>query len=138
MNPSVFALLGYIAWTLGLLSLIVLIRVGMTLSGKRAPNKFATDGADVSPFTNRLCRAHANCYEHFPVFGGLLLLAIALDQTAITDGLAGYFLGAKVLQSLTHLVSSGNLAVQIRFAFFFVQLLVAATWIVRLAQSQLP
>jgi uncharacterized MAPEG superfamily protein len=83
----------------------------------------------VSPFTNRLCRAHANCYESFPILGGLLLLAIATDNTAITDGLAYYLVAARVLQSATQLVSSSNMAVQLRFAFFVAQLGIALWWI---------
>ena len=83
MNPTVAALLGYIVVMLGLLGTLGMMRVGLTLGGKRAPNSFSPDGADVSPFSNRLCRAHANSYEGFPIFGGLMLLAIALDATAI-------------------------------------------------------
>ena len=110
------------------------LRVGLTLIGKRAPNSFAPDGADVSPFANRLSRAHANTYEGFPIFGGLLLLAIALGVTSITDGLAMVLLGARVLQSLTHLASTSNLAVQARFAFFLVQVVIAIWWVIKFAQ----
>ncbi len=131
MSPSTSALLGYIVWMLALLMLLGSMRVSLTLTGKRAPNSFAPDGADVSPFVNRLCRAHANCYESFPIFGGLLLLAIATGSSAITDGLAYYFIGARVLQSTTQLVSSSNLAVQVRFAFFIVQIVIGIIWILQ-------
>lgn len=129
MSASTSALLGYIIWTLALLFILASVRVSLSLSGKRAPNSFAPDGADVSPFVNRLCRAHANCYESFPIFGGLLLLAIATGNNAITDGLAYYFIGARVLQSISQLISSSNLAVQVRFAFFIVQIVIAVIWI---------
>ena len=131
MSPSTSALLGYIIWTLTLLILLGYVRVSLSLTGKRAPNSFAPDGVDVSPFVNRLCRAHANCYESFPIFGGLLLLAIATGNNAITDGLAYYFIGARVLQSATQLISSSNFAVQLRFAFFVAQILIAIFWIVQ-------
>ena len=131
MSASTSALLGYIIWTLSLLVLLGYVRVSLSITGKRAPNSFAPDGADVSPFLNRLCRAHANCYESFPIFGGLLLLAIATGNNAITDGLAYYFIGARVLQSVTQLISKSNLAVQIRFAFFFVQIVIGLIWIVQ-------
>ena len=129
MTPSITAFLGYIIWILVLLSMLAFVRVGLTLTGKRAPNSFAPDGADVSPFVNRLCRAHANCYESFPFFGGLLLLAIATGTTSVTDGLAYYFIGARVLQSVTQLTSASNLAVQVRFAFFIAQFVIAIVWI---------
>ena len=129
MSPSTSALLGYIIWMLALLFTLASVRVGLVMAGKKAPNSFAPDGTDVSPFVNRLCRAHANCYESFPIFGGLLLLAIATGNNAITDGLAYYFIGARVLQSLTQLASSSNIAVNVRFAFFIVQVLIAISWV---------
>jgi uncharacterized MAPEG superfamily protein len=134
MNPTVAALLGYIVVMLVLLGTLGMMRVGLTLGGKRAPNSFAPDGADVSPFSNRLCRAHANSYEGFPIFGGLMLLAIALDATAITDSLAVYLIGARVLQALTHLASTSNLAVQVRFAFFLVQVGISIWWVLDFIQ----
>jgi len=131
MNPSIAALLGYVIWMLALLGLLATIRVSLSVTGKKAPNSFDPGGADVSPFSNRLCRAHANCYENFPIFGGLLLLAIATDATAVTDGLAYYFLGARILQSVTHLTSSSNMAAQVRFAFFLAQYLIGIWWVLQ-------
>jgi len=119
---------------LALLGTLGTLRVGLTLTGKRAPNSFAPDGTDVSPFANRLCRAHANSYEGFPIFGGLMLLAIALDVTAITDSLAMYMIGARILQAVTHLASTSNLAVQVRFAFFLVQVGIAIWWVMQFCQ----
>jgi len=134
MNPTVHALLAYIVLMLILLSILGSMRVGLSLSGKRAPNSFSPDGADVSPFSNRLCRTHANAYEAFPIFGGLMLLAIAMDVTSITDGLASYLIAARVLQAITHLVSTSNLAVQARFGFFLVQVVIAIWWVIKFAQ----
>lgn len=131
MSPSIGAFLGYVIWMLALLALLASIRVSLSVTGKKAANSFDPGGADVSPFSNRLCRAHANCYESFPIFGGLLLLAIATDATAVTDGLAYYFLGARVLQSVTHLTSSSNLAAQVRFAFFLAQFLIGIWWVLQ-------
>ncbi len=129
MNASIAAFLVYVVWMLVLLVVLAYIRVSLTLTGKRPPNSFDPSGADVSPFSNRLCRAHANCYESFPILGGLLLLAIATDNTAVTDGLAWYLVGARILQSVMHLASTGNIAVQARFAFFVVQLGIATWWV---------
>jgi len=129
MSPSTSALLAYIIWMLALLFTLASVRVGLVMTGKKAPNAFSPDGTDVSPFVNRLCRAHANCYESFPIFGGLLLLAIATGNTGITDGFAYYFIGARVLQSVTQLISKSNLAVNVRFAFFIVQIVIGIVWI---------
>ena len=134
MSPTAAALLGYISLMILLLATLGMFRAGLALAGKRAPNSFAPDGADVSPFSNRLCRTHANAYEGFPIFGGLLLLAIALDATAITDSLAVYLIGARVLQALTHLASTSNFAVQVRFAFFLVQVGISIWWVLDFIQ----
>ena len=131
MNPTIAALLAYVAWTMVLLFMLAYVRVSLTLMGKRQPNSFDPTGIDVSPFTNRLCRAHANCYESFPILGGLLLLAIATNNTAITDGLAYYLIGARVLQSASHIASSSVLAVNARFTFFLVQFGIAVWWVVQ-------
>ncbi len=133
MSASTFAFLAYVAWMFFLLIALGTLRVSLTLAGKKAPNSFDPGGADVSPFSARLCRAHANCFEGFPIFGGLLLLAIALDATAVTDGLAYYLIAARLLQSITHLWSTSNLAAQFRFAFFLVQVGIAAYWLYQFA-----
>ena len=134
MNASIAAMLIYVAWTLALLMLLGLLRTKLTLAGERQANGFDPGGADVSPFSNRLCRAHANCYEGFPIFGGLLMLAIATGNTAITDGLAYYLIGARILQSVVHLASTSNTAVLVRFAFFGVQLGIAIAWILQFSK----
>ncbi len=131
MNPTIAAFLGFVGLTLALLGVLGTMRVGLTLRGIRAPNSFDPSGKDVSPFSERLCRTHANCYESFPYFGGLLLLALATDMTAITDGLAYYFIGARVMQAVIHMASTSNLAVQARFAFFLVQIVIAVLWILQ-------
>ena len=59
MSASAIALVGYAAWMLFLVGIIAVLRGSLTLSGQRAANSFGVDGSDVSPFSNRLCRAHA-------------------------------------------------------------------------------
>jgi uncharacterized MAPEG superfamily protein len=76
----------------------------------------------------RLARAHANCLESLPIFGGLLLIAIATGSTSITDSLAFLLLGARVFQSLVHLASVSALAVTIRFTAFAVQMAIGLYW----------
>ena len=46
-------------------------------------------------------------------------------------GLAYYLVAARVLQSATQLMSSSNMAVQLRFAFFVAQLGIALWWILQ-------
>lgn len=131
-SPSVIALTGFITWALLLLLLMEVIRGQLVLSGKVAANGFTPDNAGLSPFMQRLARAHANCVESLPIFGGLMLVAIATDRTAVTDPLAYVFLGSRVFQSLVHLASLSPAAVTIRFSAFAVQMAIGAYWAWRL------
>lgn len=133
MTPTAAALLGFAAWTILLVLTLGLTRSGMVLAGKRQANQFDPSGADMEGFVRRLTRVHANCYENLPVAGAVLLYAIATGQTAITDPLAFAFLGARIAQSLTHLLSTANFFVLIRFAFFAAQVTILGWWILKLA-----
>lgn len=132
MTPSAVALLGFAAWSILLVVLLAIFRVSLVTAGKKSSAGFSPMGDDVDGFGRRLTRAHANCYENLPLAGAVLLYAIATNQTAITDGLAMAFLGARLLQSLTHLASTSRPAVSIRFAFYVVQILILAFWILKL------
>jgi len=128
MSPSTLALTGFIAWTLALLLLMETIRTRLVLSGQVRADGFRPDNANLSPFMQRLARAHANCLEGLPVFGGLLLVAIATDRGAATDPLAPALLGARIGQSLVHLASVSAAAVTLRFSLFAVQMAIGAWW----------
>ncbi|HVI60514.1 MAG TPA: MAPEG family protein [Luteimonas sp.] len=127
-SPSVIALTAFIAWTLLLLILMEVIRTQLVLRRKVPANGFTPDNANLSPFMQRLARAHANCLENLPVFGGLILIAIATGSTSITDPLAYLLLSARIFQSLVHLASVSALAVTIRFTAFAVQMAIGLYW----------
>lgn len=135
MGASLTALTLLIAWTLMLLLVMEAIRTWMVLTGRFPSNQFRTDNSNVSPFMQRLARAHANCIEGLPVFGGLLLVAIASSQEEVTDALAPWLVAARVAQSCIHLSSTSVLAVNARFTCFAVQLAIAVTWTLRLLLS---
>ena len=132
MSASAVAVSGYITLMLVLVVLIGIIRTLEVINKGRAPNNFKPDGSDVSAFSHRLARAHANCYESFPIVGGILLLALAIGQAPITDALAPWAIAERLAQTMTHLISTRSMAVQIRFFFFTVQLVIVAWWIIRL------
>jgi len=131
-TPSAFVLAGLLGWTLLLLVAMEVLRVAEVARGRVAPNEFRPDNSNLSPFMQRLARAHANCIEGLPVFGGLLLLALATQRTGITDPLAPWLLAARVLQSSVHIASTSVPAVNIRFAAFCVQIVIALVWTWRL------
>jgi uncharacterized MAPEG superfamily protein len=132
ISASVTALTAFIAWALLLLVLMEAIRSQLVMRGKVPANGFAPDNAGLSPFMQRLARAHANCLEGLPIFGGLLLVAVVTDRASVTDPLAWLFLGARIFQSLVHLASLSNGAVTLRFSAFTVQMAIGLYWAFRL------
>lgn len=128
MSPSLMALTGFIAWTLFLLVLMEAIRSRLVLTKAVPANGFNPENSNLSPFMQRLARAHANCLEGLPVFGGLLLVAELSGRTAVTDPLAYVFLSARILQSVIHLVSLSPAAVSLRFTAFAVQTGIGVYW----------
>lgn len=108
------------------------IRTYLVVTGKVPANGFTPDNGKLSPFMQRLARAHANCIEGLPIFGGLLAVALMLEKTAITDGLALWFLAARIVQSIIHLISTRAMAVSARFTAFAVQMAIGVYWVVAL------
>ena len=131
-SPTAVALTGFIAWTLFLLVLMEGIRSKLVLTKALPANGFAPDNANLSPFMQRLARAHANCLEGLPIFGGLMLVALATGRAPVTDPLAFVLLGARIVQSSIHLTSLSSVAVTLRFSSFAVQMGTAVLWSVRL------
>ena len=131
-NATSFALTGFIAWTLALLVLMEVIRSKMVVAGEVQANGFDPGNSKLSPFMQRLARAHANCLEGLPIFGGLMLVALVTGRSGVTDPLALVLLAARVVQSTIHLASLGNAAVTLRFSAFAVQIGIGAYWCWRL------
>ena len=132
MNPTLIALTGFVAWSLFLLVLMEVIRSKLVLTKAVAANGFNPENSNLSPFMQRLARAHANCIEGLPIFGGLMLIALVAGRASITDPLAFLFLVARILQSVIHLSSLSAMAVIFRFSAFAVQLTIAVFWAIRL------
>ncbi|TXH66048.1 MAG: MAPEG family protein [Lysobacteraceae bacterium] len=132
MSSSIQAVLLYAGWTLALLCGIAMLRATYSLTGRRAANAFAVGGDDVSAFSGRLCRAHANCYENLPVFAAIVLGAYAADSSAITDPLAMWVVAARIAQSIVHLWSTGIPAVALRFCCLLPQLAIQIWWLITL------
>jgi len=132
MNPTLTAFTGFVAWSLSLLVLMEVIRSKLVVTKAVPANGFKPDNSNLSPFMQRLTRAHANCVEGLPIFGGLMLIAVVAGKSGVTDPLAYVFLAARILQSAIHLCSLSALAVTLRFSAFTVQMAIGVYWAVRL------
>jgi uncharacterized MAPEG superfamily protein len=128
MTATALVLTLFISWTLFLLLLMEALRSHLVVTGRVPANGFQPDNANLSPFMQRLARAHANCVESFPVFGGLLIVALLTDRSAITDPLAPWLMLARVIQSGIHMASLSETAVTARFSAFAVQIGIAVYW----------
>jgi uncharacterized MAPEG superfamily protein len=131
-SATATTLTAFIAWALALLVWMEVLRARLVASGQVAATGFSTDNAGLSPFMQRLARAHANCVEGLPIFGGLMLVALATGRAGLTDPLAYVLLGARVLQSSIHLVSTSAAAVTLRFAAFSLQMAIGVVWAYKL------
>lgn len=127
-SPTIIVLTLFIFWALLLLILMEAIRTKLVLTKEVPANGFSPDNANLSPFMQRLARAHANCVEGIPVFGGLMLVSVITEQTSVTDPLAYVFLAVRMAQSLIHLISVNAMAVTLRFSMFAIQLTIAIYW----------
>ena len=132
MSPSALALVGYTAWMLLLSIWIIGWRTVLVFAGRFPANASTPGQEEISPLAQRLSRAHANCYENLPMFGALVLVAIATGNAAITDPLARWLLVARVAQSAVHVMSTSVMAVNVRGTLQWIQLLIMAYWVVQL------
>ncbi len=132
MSSTLVALLGLLSWTLLLLILMEAIRSKLVLTREVPANGFSPDNSGLSPFMQRLARAHANCLEGLPLFGGFMLVAVVAGKSNVTDPLAYVLLAARIVQSAVHLASTSPSAVSARFAAFAVQMGIAAYWAFKL------
>ena len=135
MSMTLVSLTGFVAWSLFLLVLMEIIRTKMVLTKEVSANGFLPDNSNLSPFMQRLARTHANCLEGLPIFGGLMLIAVIAGKSEMTDKLALFFLMARILQSLIHLISVSPLAVTLRFIAFATQMGIAVYWAILLLSA---
>ena len=131
MTTTLLALLGFLCWTLFLLVLMETVRSKLVLTGAVPANGFNPENSNLSPFMQRLARAHANCLEGLPLFGGFMILAVIAGKSNITDPLAYALLAARIVQSTIHLISTSSIAVTARFTAFAVQLGIAVYWAIK-------
>jgi uncharacterized MAPEG superfamily protein len=119
-NVSANVLIGLAAWTLFLVILMEVLRARLIMAKAVAANEFKPDNSNLSPFMQRLARAHANCVECVPIFGILLIMALLTNRAGVTNPLAPWLFAARLVQSSVHLASSSVPASWVRFIAFAV------------------
>nr|WP_232374145.1 MAPEG family protein [Leptospira chreensis] len=126
-------MIGFTLWTLGLGVSLTSFRSVLVLLGKKKSNEFPAGIQHGTDFNWRLNRAHLNSLENLPLFLAVVFLTANLGMIDSFVNQAGIvILGARVLQSLTHLISTSVLAVNIRFTFYTIQIVTYIVLLVRL------
>lgn len=124
MTTPLLCLFGFILWTVALLLAIAAVRVREILAGKARASDFTPGIPHGGDRYWRLNRAHMNCLENLPLFSAVVLTGAVIGADAPwLDRLAEFYLLARIGQSVTHISSGSDRAIQVRFAFFGVQLL---------------
>ncbi|MBM9592878.1 MAPEG family protein [Leptospira sp. 201903075] len=133
METIYLTLIGFTLWTLGLGVSLTSFRSVLVLLGKKKSNEFPAGIQHGTDFNWRLNRAHLNSLENLPLFLAVVFLTANLGMIDSFVNQAGIvILGARVLQSLTHLISTSVLAVNIRFTFYTIQIVTYIVLLVRL------
>ena len=130
MTIPQWVLLAFAAWTLAMLILTVGVsRWSKILSGRARLTDFPADTPHGSPAYRRMMRAHANCVENLPLYTAVVVAATAVGaDTPRLDLLAETLIGARVLQTRTHVgFTETSVTVALRFVFFFAQV-VCLVW----------
>ena len=133
MSATALAICGLIMWSVLLSFVLVFVRTGSVLRGEKALNEFQPDGKDLADAGLRVTRAHANSLEYLALPLGILLLALATNNTTITNGLALTLLGCRILQSVVHMISTSPPMVMTRASLFTVQLVIMIIWAAKLS-----
>ena len=124
MSATLTALAIYGFWTLLLLLIVVVARGADNMINGTALNAFDPQGEGMFPFGQRVTRAHLNCVENLPPFIAIVAVAYMTDQLAVTDGLAYVVLGARIIQSSVHMLSTAQPVVMIRGTMLAVQIVI--------------
>lgn len=123
MNQSLFALLLFVAWTILLIVLVIGYRSIQVLLGKKKSNDFTPGVKHGTERYWQMSRAQSNAIENLPIFAALVLIGNVAGYVDTMFINACYLVVvARIGQTITHLISTSVIAVNIRFTFYVTQL----------------
>ncbi len=134
MTSSLLTLLAVVGLAVLLLIFIVGYRTFLVAGAKTPANSWTRGNAkwDNPGLITRAEHAHANCLEMLPLLGSVVLVAAVTGHLAVTDGLAYWFLAARIAQTSIHLISATAVFATIRAGFFAIQIVILITWLIKL------
>lgn len=121
---GLMALAGFAGVTLLLPLIYAGYRIPLVLTGSKTADHWTRGRQEDDPgLITRIKHAHLNCVENLAPFAVVVLLALALDRTAVTDSLAQFVLYARLVQIAVHAIGTSFLLVLARATMFIVQVL---------------
>ena len=133
MPTSISVLIGFVGWTIVLVLGYVNYRLFKIGGGQPADSWTRGNPSNDPDVIKRMQNAHLNCVENLPLYGGVVLAGLATNQLAIIDPLAGWYLAARIAQSVVHVIQVSHWAVMIRGTLWTVQMLLLLYWVLALA-----
>lgn len=129
MSASLIALLGFAAWAVLLIFIVLLYRTAIVLTGRKPANAWLRGEkppAEEPALITRIGHAHLNSVENLPIFAAIIAAAAAAGKLPVTDPVALWVVYARIAQSVTHLMGVTHGLVVVRASFFGVQLILYA------------
>lgn len=135
MSAAICTLLAFTALTLGLAFVYVGYRTLITVTGKSPANSWSRSGPtwEDPAWVTRFHHAHLNCLENLPVYAAIVLAASLLGNIEMLEGLACWYLIARVVQSAIHVISTSALFVFLRANALIAQWAILIYWLLALA-----
>lgn len=134
MSAATHVLLLFTAWTLLMALVYVGYRAVLVLSFKERANAWMRGAIEHQDpvWVTRFSHAHLNCLETLPLYAAVVLFAYMQGQLGLLDSLAYVFLGARIFQSVVHIISTSPLMVFARANGLFVQWALLIYWLIQL------
>ena len=123
MTTPLWCLLGFATWSILLVAAVGAARTAQVLAGTKTANAFASGTPHGGDRYWRLNRAHLNSVENLPIFGAIVVTGhvAGLTRGAFATAAIVVVCG-RVAQSIIHIASNANAAVNLRFTAYCAQL----------------
>jgi uncharacterized MAPEG superfamily protein len=123
LPESIVALVFYALWAIALVLTIAIDRLLLIFRGQVKNNEFLSGVPHGNEAYWRINRAHLNTVENLPIFAAIVLAAwVAGAESHLFNLLAMLVLAARIVQSIIHIMSGGQIATWFRTTMFAVQI----------------
>lgn len=122
MQVSIQVLVYLVMWTAALALIAPSYRSVLVLTAGKSAGDFPRGKHEGPAWYQRTLDAHANALENLPLYAGVVLAGYAAGALDMLNELAWIYLGARILQSLSHLISTSHWFVMARFTFWLIQM----------------